>query len=76
MSNPKLVTVKAYLETEGHTYPEPGPDGSIPASAFSALGLNIVVACTNCEMTMCLGPTKLVDEEGLVYCKACAKSYE
>ncbi len=76
MSNIKLVTVKAYLEAAGHAYPKPDPDGSIPASAFSALGLNIVVACTNCEMTMCLGPTKLVDEEGLVYCKECAKSYE
>ena len=42
----------------------------IDGATFARLDLPMVVACTNCRMTMAL-PSALVDEDGTVWCSEC-----
>lgn len=43
----------------------------IPGQVFFDLGLNIIVRCTGCQMTMAL-PSCYVDDEGHTWCRDCA----
>lgn len=68
-----MLTVKRYLEKNGKRYPEPDrEDGSISLAAFDKAGLPMVVACTNCTMTMVCGPDRACDEDGKIFCDDCA----
>jgi hypothetical protein len=68
-----MMTLKEYLEAHGRKYPEPdGEDGSISMAAFDAEHLPMVVACTNCSMTMACRSDLPVDDNGHIYCYECA----
>ncbi len=72
-----MMTVESYLKSKGREYPKPdGEDGSISLAAFEAVGVPMVVACTNCEMTMVCGPKVPCDEDGRIWCTECAEAFE
>ena len=53
----------------------PSRNREIPASWFTENGLPLVVACTNCGMTMA-SPWCWVDHDGQCYCDVCAGAEE
>ena len=71
-----MMTLQAYLESKGRTYPAPDSKGFITAAQMQAAGLPMIVACTHCQMTMATASTRKVDEHGNVFCDDCVEIIE
>ena len=72
-----MRTVKQWLESHGKKFPEPdGDDESVSMAAYEAAGLPMVVACTDCRMTMALHAERPCNEAGEVFCDDCAEGHE
>ena len=48
------------------------PGNTIPGSWFVEHNIPMVVACTCCEMTMCV-VSALIDDDGQCYCGSCSE---
>jgi hypothetical protein len=67
-----LITVGEYLLSHGREYPKANENNSIPSNAFAKANLPMVVACSNCEMTMACHEYLPCTRDGIIYCDDCA----
>jgi hypothetical protein len=70
-----MQTVKTWLESQGRKFPEPDCDDGEGTSmaAYEAANLPMVIACTNCQMTMALTAERPCNSEGEIFCADCAE---
>lgn len=67
-----MMTVGEFLARQDRTFPKPDAQGRLTLEDFERAQLPMVVACTECGMTMVLSETRACDNHGRIFCSTCA----